>query len=352
MSSSPTTPLTRKKGGQEKGVSVVGSTNMDLVYNVPHLPKTGETLFATSYEEGLGGKGNNQAIMVAKLAMTSTSTHPKCIFVSCVGEDEYGRKLLSNFEQHLDNVETIYKLENIPSGRAVINVDTEGRNNIVLLEGANAVMSEEHVDRAWDLVTKHTRVLVVQNEIKWEVTAHALRRGHESGLLTIFNPAPAPHHELDVEVMKCVDIFCPNETEAIALLGDSEFKHKAELTVEDGQKIAKALYDKYVQQSADCKRMQVIVTMGGNGSVAYYDPDYTLERKDQPLNHVIEHIPIREKVKVVDTTGAGDAFVGSLSYFLSCDLDLRDSIPLSVAVASISVQSVGTQKSYPDTFDW
>lgn len=338
----------------ESGVAIIGSSNMDLVHSVDSLPKAGETIFASAYNEHLGGKGNNQAIMVAKLTQSSSAEHPKCIFITGIGNDGFATTLQQSFSRHLNNTETIVPFDDTTTGRAIINVDKNGRNNIVLLKGANARLTEAHVDQFWPLIQQNCKVLVLQNEIPLETTCYALQKGSQNGLLTIFNPAPAPSHDslplLDEKTLGSINVICLNETEAMTFIGEEEsgqWANKDELTVEDGLQIAKKLYDNLVQKCSACKsKLQVLITMGGNGSVAYYDPEFCVSSAHNSENRVLEHFPIEKVENVVDTTGAGDAFVGSLAYFLSCDISLNNAIPLAASVASQTVLHHGAQSSY------
>ena len=359
----------------ESGVAIIGSSNMVLVHTVDSLPKSGETIFATSYHEHLGGKGNNQAVMISRLTTSSSAQSPKCIFVTGIGNDGFADTLQKSFLRHFPdtNNTTVVKFGGeVTTGRAIINVDKNGHNNIVLLKGANALLAPKHVDEHWSLIEANCKVLVVQNEIPLETTCHALRRGSNSGLFTVFNPAPAPsatHQDLSLlfnrETLSSIDLICPNETEALSLLSyrgdggndvgddDEELRQKLvrddyELSVEDSKQIAKKLFDKFVSMCPECQhKLQVVITMGGNGSVAYYDPKFSLLSRTNSEERVLEHFPLIEKVeKVVDTTGAGDAFTGSLAYFLSCNVPLNKAIPLASSVASQTVMFHGAQSSY------
>lgn len=340
----------------ESGVAVVGSSFMDLVHMVHNLPKSGETIFARQYcHEGLGGKGNNQAAMVSKLmhASSNGAQDSKCLFITGVGGDGFSQSMLDSFHKHFDSVDqTVFQFKETTTGRAMINVDDQGRNSIVLIRGANELLSKTHVDQCWSLIEQSTRVLVTQNEIPFETTVHALKRAKESQMLTVFNTAPAPKpSDLHGDVIQYVDVLCPNETEAISIIGHSEFAEKQELTVEDGQHIAKTLYEKYVKENSACSHVQIVVTLGEKGAVAYMNENFSLSNRDQG-ERILAHFPLTEKKVVVDTTGAGDAFVGSLAYFLSKNIRLQDAIPMSNIVASDSVTKFGSQASFSGDFQF
>lgn len=409
---------------RSSGVTVVGSSFMDLVHKVHQLPKPGETIFAREYVEGLGGKGNNQAVMVSKLMSSARSrlhrvnsgvsghrdreptdntednnnnisAQSSCMFITGVGNDEFAHMMLHSFRQHFSHVDqSVFQFTDTTTGRAMINVDDQGRNSIVLIRGANAQLSPTHVDQCWSLVQDCSRVLVVQNEIPLETTVHALRRAKDSGMLTVFNTAPAPKAtELNGDIVQYVHVLCPNETEAISIIGDDHddaLAHKQELSVEDGKMIAKNLYEKYVRQNGACSNVQIVLTLGDKGAVAYMNKDFGLEKLQQQQQllstatttanndqsdddadkkkknelmgeRILVHFPLQDFANsgktVVDTTGAGDAFVGSLAYFLSRNVRLLDAIPMSNIVASDSVTKFGSQASFSgdfqfDIWDW
>lgn len=318
----------------ENGVAVVGSCNVDLFYYVDKFPKTGETIFANSYEEHFGGKGANQALQVAKL-----SNNPeKVIFIGCVGDDKNGQSIISNFRDYkIGSPEKhINVISGVPSGIASISVDKEGHNQILLVSGANFRVTPEHVDKSFEDIKKCS-ILVCQNEIPLETTYHALKRAKEANLLTIYNPAPS----VDVsktryaDILKFADIITPNEHEAAAMTGKDHVTTLQE--IEEAAKVLKS-------QGAET----IIITLGGNGVAVYYDKNGRFGTKSGNSEYVLEHIEGEKVQNVVDTTGAGDSFVGGLAYFLSCDLTLQDSIQLANFVASLSVQSEGTHRSYPD----
>ena len=403
---------------RSSGVTVVGSSFMDLVHKVHQLPKPGETIFAREYVEGLGGKGNNQAVMVSKLMRSARSrlnrvnsgvsghtdntennsnisAQSSCMFITGVGNDEFAHMMLHSFQQHFSHVDqSVFQFTDTTTGRAMINVDDQGRNSIVLIRGANARLSPSHVDQCWSLVQDCSRVLVVQNEIPLETTVHALRRAKDSGMLTVFNTAPAPKAtELNGDIVQYVHVLCPNETEAISIIGDDHdddddaLAHKQELSVEDGKRIAKKLYEKYVRQNGACSDVQIVLTLGDKGAVAYMNKDFGLEKLQQQQmstattttattannnqsdddadkekknelmgERILVHFPLQDFANsgktVVDTTGAGDAFVGSLAYFLSRNVRLLDAIPMSNIVASDSVTKFGSQASFSGDFQF
>ena len=199
-------------------------------------------------------------------------------------------------------------------------MDDSGQNSIVIVSGANLLLSEADVLAAEE-VLKNAKIVVCQLEIKPETTLAAMKLARKHGVKTILNPAPA-QADLDSDMYKFADFFCPNETEAELLTGQ-----KVE-SIQDAQKAMEVLLDR------GCKF--VIITMGAQGAVFASQE-----------NKSAVHVPA-PKVNAIDTTGAGDAFVGSLAYYISQGkLELKECLQRAVEIASISVQGEGTQTSFP-----
>ena len=296
-------------------ICVVGASNIDLISYAPRLPKLGETLPGTKFQMGFGGKGANQAVMAAKLGA-------EVLMVTKVGEDTFGRDTLENYRTlGFDTSHVLFTTESF-TGVAPIWVDEpSGNNAIIVATGANDLLSPADVTAAKEQIAK-TQMVVCQWECPLETTLAALKIGREAGILTIFNPAPA-RAELPPEAYQLSDIFCPNESETELLTG---------LTVETVEQAKEAAN---VLRSRGAKT--VILTLGERGSLLVTANESTL-------------IPTTP-VTAVDTTGAGDAFVGSLSYFLGCGYSLPEAMARANRVAAISVQFPGTQSSYPNRAD-
>lgn len=291
---------------------MVGSSNIDLVARVPRLPAPGETLVGSSFHMGYGGKGANQAVMAARLGAQVT-------VVTKVGRDVFGEDTLKNYKEQ--GIDTTYVLfdEKLFSGVAPITVDEKsGQNSIVIVPGANNGLSPADA-RAASGAIQSADVLICQLEVPLETTLEAFRIAREkSGVLTILNPAPAA--PLPNELLSLTDIIAPNETETALLTG------LPVETIEQADEAARALRARGPQT--------VIITLGARGVLF-------LAGDEAP-----EHVPARQ-VQAVDSTGAGDAFVGSLAYFLGAKRPLRDAIQRASAVATQSVLKVGTQTSFP-----
>lgn len=292
-------------------ICVVGASNMDLISYVPRLPKIGETLHGSKFSMGFGGKGANQAVMAAKLG-------GDVAMITKLGEDTFGKDTFQNFKVLGIDTRGITFTREAFSGVAPIAVDPTGNNSIIIVTGANDFLSVEDLEAVRGMI-KESTIMVCQLEITLEVTLAALRIAKEEGVTTIFNPAPA-QPELPVEIYQLSDIFCPNETETEILTGmpvetDRQVVAAAKSLMERGAKI-------------------VILTLGERGSLLV-TPEGS------------EFIPA-VTVKPVDTTGAGDAFVGSLAFFMAEGLSIRESVERANQVAAISVQGLGTQTSFPD----
>ena len=295
-------------------VCVVGACNLDLISYVPRLPSLGETLHGSRFHMGFGGKGANQAVMAAKLGGDVT-------MVTKLGQDVFGENTLKNFESWGVNTEHVHFTDQAFSGVAPIAVDPQGHNSIIIVTGANDLLTPDDIEAARPAIAA-AQIMVCQLEIPLEINLAALRLARQEGVKTIFNPAPA-RSELPEELYQLSDIFCPNESET-ELLTDISIK-----TLEDAQNAARVL----VERGA----ATVILTLGKRGSL--------LVTRDST-----EHVPV-EAVRALDTTGAGDAFVGSLAFFLAAGKPLTDAIKRANAIAAISVQASGTQTSFPEAKD-
>lgn len=292
-------------------VVVVGAANIDLISYVPRLPDLGETLHGTTFAMGYGGKGANQAVMAAKLGADVA-------MVTKLGRDVFGEGTLENFRQWGIDTGFVATTDEAASGVAPIFVDPAGNNAIVIVTGANDLLTEDEINEARPAMAA-AGVVVCQLEIPVETTQKALRAARAEGTRTVLNPAPA-RADLPDELLRLSDVFCPNQGEAGLLTG-----HEVR-TVDDVTKAARALMDRGAAS--------VVVTMGDEGCV--------VATADE-----IEHVP-GVSVDAVDSTGAGDAFVGALAYLLAAGQPLVTSARLANEVAALSVLGRGTQSSFPD----
>ena len=297
-------------------VFVVGASNMDLVSYVPRFPKEGETLHGSKFETGFGGKGANQAVMTAKLG-------GRVGMLTCVGSDSFGSDTIKNYESHGVDCTHAHQIAGMATGVAPIFVNEKGENCIVIVNGANDAVTKEHIQNAKEEISKSTFV-VCQLEIPVEMSLEALRVAREVGTKTIFNPAPA-RATLPEEIFSLSDIIAPNEPEAELLTGE-----KVDST-EGAVRAAKKLLEK------GCG--MVLMTLGSRGCLL-------LDSKEsEPI-----FIPVpQQEVKVKDTSGAGDCFIGSLAFFLAKGIPIQDACSRACYCASVSVQGNGTQSSFPSS---
>jgi ribokinase len=283
---------------------------MDLVVKSPRIPAKGETILGGDFIMTPGGKGANQAVAAAKLGA-------EVYFVAKLGDDIFGRQSLSNFHKVGIHTDYIEQTKEAPSGVALITVDDEGDNVIVVAPGANLKLSPEDVVKAQSAVVSSGAV-VAQLEVPLETVEFAAGLANETGVPFILDPAPA--QKLSDGFLRMVDVLTPNETEAEILTG-------VEVTDEDSAQIAA---EKLLQRGVKA----VILTMGAQG--------YLLATKE-----AMEFVP-SIKVDAVDATAAGDAFTGSLAVGLAQGKTLKDAALFANYVAALSVLKMGAQSSMPD----
>ncbi|GAB6032215.1 hypothetical protein CHUAL_010857 [Chamberlinius hualienensis] len=279
---------------------------------VSRLPKPGETVIGENFVAGFGGKGANQCIAAARLGATTA-------MVANVGNDSYGAEYLEKFKAHEVHADFVTKSDKSHTGIASIFVAETGENCIVIVPGANNFLTPEHINQARNVI-ENSKVLVCQLEADYEATLSAVRLAKKFGVKTVFNAAPAK--TVSDDLFPLCDIFCVNETEAECVSGQSVNN------VDDAFAAAKIILSK------GCHT--VIVTLGENGAVYLC--------KDQIKGHILS-----KKVQAVDTTGAGDAFVGSLAFYLAqhSNITLSQMIERACEYASYSVEKPGTFVSFP-----
>lgn len=290
-------------------ICVAGSANMDLVTSVKRMPAPGETILGTAFHTFFGGKGANQAVMAAKLGGEVT-------MLAKVGKDVFGKQYLENFKSCGIITDFIGETSEHATGIAAITVEETGQNSIIVVGGANMANTPAEMDAAEEVIHAAGAV-VCQLEIPLETTQRFLEIAKAGNVATIFNPAPA--QPLPDAIYPLCDYFCPNESET-ALLTGMQVK-----TIAEAEKAAQIFLDKGVGA--------VIITLGGDGAL-YVSKTKTL------------HVPAL-KVKAVDTTGAGDSFLGTFAYFIAAGSDVETALRNAVKASAISVQKAGAQTSYP-----
>jgi ribokinase len=286
-------------------IVVIGSANVDLVTRVKQLPVPGETVLATGYAEHPGGKGANQAIAAARLGRAVS-------FVGVVGDDGHGAWLTEALLAEGVDVANLRRLDGVPTGRALVLVDDAAENSIVVVAGANAELRPDDVSAASSAL-RGAAVAVAQLEIPLEAVRAA---GEHAAGRFVLNPAPA--RPLDADLLGRVDVLVVNEGELARVTG-----------VEVGGDP-----DTFAQRVAQAGlRCAVVVTLGGRGAMVCEDGRVT--------------VCPAPPVTVVDTTGAGDCFVGALADALARGLGLPDALHWAVAAASLSTQSLGATTAMP-----
>ncbi|XP_061897724.1 ribokinase isoform X1 [Entelurus aequoreus] len=299
-------------------VIVVGSCMTDLVSQAPRLPKEGETIHGHNFFIGFGGKGANQCIQAARLGA-------KTAMVAKVGKDFFGDNYIQNFKDNSVHTGFVEQTPDAATGVASIIVNDAGQNAIVIVAGANILLSMEELQEALPAVSC-TKVLVCQLEISPQTSLQALRMAQENKVKTIFNPAPAIP-DLDPDFYRFSDVFCCNESEAELLTGLSVNK------VEEAHQAGRELLRR------GCSA--VIITLGAQGCVV-------LDVQDPSSKHVPT-----PAVTAVDTTGAGDSFIGALAFYMAHypTMPLEEAARRAGQVAGASVQAMGTQTSFPHRQD-
>lgn len=288
-------------------VAVVGSANMDVVARVHTLPERGATVMGSSLAHSPGGKGANQAVAAARAGS-------EVVFVGRVGADPYGAGLMESLQESGVSAQFVTVDPRVPSGVALILVDDDGQNIIAVIPGANGEVSPEDVDRARDAISSCS-VLLLQLEIPLETVVHAAKAGREAGVKVILNPAPAS--ELNLDVLHLIDILVPNQDEVGRLSGTG--------SPVDPASAARML--------VDAGAPAVVVTLGDEGAVVV----------DRHGETVVPPFPAH----AVDTTGAGDAFVGNLAHGLARGASLYEAARFASAAAALSVEREGAQASMP-----
>lgn len=289
-------------------IAVVGSANVDLTTFADRFPRPGETIFGTHVDVGWGGKGANQAV-AARLCGADVD------MVARVGADLFGPATIENFTAQRIGAEYVRVVPDASSGVAPIFVEPNGQNRIIVVKGANDRLTPADVDEALP-VLKRADCIVLQLEIPIETVYHTIRIARRLGTRCLLNPAPG--QALDLTVVAAADYVIPNESEAETISG------MPVRTVHDAEACARQLVGQGLKR--------VIITLGEKGALL----------ATSEATELVPGVAVRTK----DTTGAGDAFIGSFAVFLAEGFGEREAIGRANLYAALSTTAVGTQKSF------
>jgi len=299
-----------EKTNQRKNrILVVGSSNTDMMIKTEHLPRPGETVLGGSFFMNPGGKGANQAVAIARLG-------GQIAFICKTGSDIFGHQSHQLFEEEGIDTSYIFSDTKNPSGVALITVDENAENCIVVASGANANLSPENLSKAESAIDD-AEFILMQLEIPIETVEYVADTAHKKNKKVILNPAPA--QKLSKELLKNLYMITPNETEAELISG---------IKISDEQSVLEAA-KKISEMGVD----NVIITLGAKGAFVYSD-------------HICEIVPT-VKVKAIDTTAAGDIFNGALTVALAENRSLIESVRFACKASAISVTRIGAQSSAP-----
>lgn len=290
-------------------IIIIGSCNTDMVVKSSKLPKPGETVLGGYFMMNNGGKGANQAVAVARLGGSPT-------FITKIGNDIFGKKQINLFKKENIDTESIFSDPSSPSGVALIMVDGNGENCIVVASGANANLRADDIMKVRDVV-ESAEIVLMQLEIPMDTVEYVAKIAHDKGVKVILNPAPAA--PLSNELIKSLHTIIPNETEAEFISGSK---------ISDWSS-AKEAADAISAKGVD----NVIITLGSKGAFVKEGNSYY-------------KVPV-EKINAIDTTAAGDTFCGAFCVGLSEGLSMLEAVEFANEAAGIAVTKEGAQSSIP-----
>lgn len=293
-----------------KKVLVIGSINLDQIINMDSLPLNGETIYANTKQAFVGGKGANQAAAISKMGS-------KVSFIGKVGKDDAGKNAIKYLKKYKVDTSNILIDEKQPTGFASIYVQNNGMNSIVILKGANGQLTKKDIIDHKDLI-KNSDIILTQFEIPLETVDKALKIAKEYKKITILNPAPAKN--IPISILQNLDFIIPNETELLKITNNN--------SIENDEDIFNAMkkLNQYVPN--------IIVTYGSKG-VYYLN------------NNKLKHFNSIKNINVVDTTAAGDSFIGGFVSQIICGKSIDEAINFGIKVASITIQHNGSISSIP-----
>ncbi len=291
-------------------IFVIGSINLDLSIHVEKYPKISETVYGSNFIASPGGKGANQAVSASKLGVET-------YFIGCLG-NEFSEELEQSLLEYNVKCDFVRKIDDVPSGIAVILVNPDGGNKIIVDSGANQFITKEQVDKALKLAKKGD-ILIAQLECNSDVVEYALVKAKSLGLTTILNPAP--QKKINSDVFSKIDYFIPNEVEAEFYTGIKPLKESDIIT---------CLYS-----LKDLGVKIPIITLGKRGS-------YGLDGVN-----TIKMSAFTRRFKAVDTTAAGDSYVSAIAVSILNGKNLHDSMRFASFASSVTVSRKGAQISTP-----
>jgi ribokinase len=294
----------------KKWVTVMGSFVADVAFRTDRVPVWGETLMGQSFKLGPGGKGSNQAVAAARAG-------GKVSFISKLGPDPFGDMARSLYAAEGIDTQFLFSTMSATGAAAIIVDADKGENAIIVVPGACFEVTTAEIDQARELIA-NSNIFVAQLELSLPVVEHGLALAHALGVATILNPAPAT--SLPESIFQHIDYITPNETETAALTGIPV------ASIPDAERAANVFLARGVRN--------VIITLGAQGAFV----------KNAKIK---AHVPAIDAGKVVETTGAGDAFNGGLAVALSEGVDLVNAVRFGCATAGISITRPGTAPSMP-----
>lgn len=290
-------------------IAVIGSNMIDLITYIDRMPRLGETVEAPSFDLGFGGKGANQAVAAARLGAD-------VLLVTKVGDDLFGPSYKKNLAEQGIDTRYVEIAPGLSNGVAPIFVDRDAHNSILIVKGANQKLLPADIDKAAEDI-KRCGIIILQLEVPLPTVYYAIEFGRKNDIAVILNPAPAA--PLDFEAIKSASYLVPNETELELISG------MPVANIDDARKAGGSLLKKGLAN--------VLVTLGAKGSLW--------------LSAKGEHLAEPHKVKSIDSTGAGDAFIGSFAYHLLASGDVKEAMRMANRYAAVSTTKAGTQKSFP-----
>ncbi len=293
----------------KSNILVIGSLNMDMVVVAPRHPQVGETILGNSYATYPGGKGGNQAVAAARMSGNVT-------MIGCVGRDDFGRSLLDNLMNNQVNTSAIKETDVTHTGTAMITVDSQGKNSIIVVPGANYQLLPADMDLIEPVIAS-ARLVVLQLEVPLITVSHAIEIACKHRIPVILNPAPA--QPLPEDLLRKIDYLIPNETE-LGLLTGMPVETLAEIESACQRLVARGVKG-------------VVLTRGEKG--AYY------QDKQKQLN-ISSYA-----VQAVDTTAAGDAFIGGFASSILEGKEVRSAIMYGCAAGALACTKAGAQTSLP-----